>query len=466
MTRSPAASGRTPSRFPPGFVWGAATSAYQIEGAVGEDGRGESIWDRFSAVPGNVAGGDTGRTACDAYHRYREDIRLMRELGLSGYRFSVAWPRIVPDGTGPPNRAGLDHYDRVVDELLANGIEPFVTLYHWDLPQALEDAGGWPERATVDAYAEYVETVALRLGDRVGHWITQCEPWVISRLGYGTGEHAPGRRDEEAALAAAHHVLLAHGRGAEVLRAVSPGAHVGITIDLVHYEPATDTAADDAAVRVADAYRNRSILDPVLRGRYPDELLERWPAHEACVREGDLRTIAAPLDFLGINYYTRNVVRAGPVDGLPLDAPVEGVEVTGMGWEVYPDGLYDVLRRLGDAYDVPPLYVTENGAAYPDRLEEGRVDDPDRTAYLARHLDAVARAIADGVDVRGYFLWSLLDNFEWAHGYAQRFGIVYVDFDTLERIPKASFRWYRDLIATEQRAVRPPAPEERRTAVG
>ncbi len=348
----------------------------------------------------------------------------------------------------------------------ANGIEPFPTLYHWDLPQALEDAGGWPVRATVDAYVDYVETVARRLGDRVSHWITQCEPWVISRLGYGTGEHAPGRRDAAAALAAAHHVLLAHGRGAEVLRAVSPRALVGITVDVVHYEPATDTPADRAAARTADALRNRSILDPVLLGRYPSELLESWGAASSCVQVGDLRTIAAPLDFLGVNYYTRNVVRAGPAGGPPLEVPVEGAEATGMGWEVYPDGLYEVLRRLRAEYDLPPLYVTENGAAYPDGLEDGRVDDEDRTAYLGRHLDAAARAIADGVDLRGYFLWSLLDNFEWAYGFGQRFGIVYVDFDSLERIPKASFRWYRDLIAAERSATTQPAAAEPRVAAG
>jgi beta-glucosidase len=446
-------------------VWGAATSAYQVEGAVSEDGRGESIWDRFVAAPGNVAGGDTGRVACDAYHRYRDDIRLMRELGLTGFRFSISWPRILPGGTGRANRSGLDFYDRVVDELLANGIEPFPTLYHWDLPQALEDAGGWPERATVDAYAEYVGTVVRRLGDRVGHWITVCEPWVISRLGYGTGEHAPGRRDRAAALAAAHHVLLAHGRGAEALRAASPRARVGITIDVVHFEPATDAPADRAAARTADALRNRSIVDPVLRGRYPGELLERWPAHASCVRDGDMRTIAAPLDFLGINYYTRNLVRAGR-GYEPLEMPVVGAELTGMGWEVYPEGLGLVLRRLRDDYAAPPLYVTENGAAYPDRKERGRVDDPERTAYLARHLDAAASAIADGVDLRGYFLWSLLDNFEWAHGYAQRFGIVYVDFDSLERIPKASFRWYRELIAAERSGPTQSAVEERRAAAG
>jgi beta-glucosidase len=465
-TQASVSPGAATPRFPAAFVWGAATSAYQVEGAVSEDGRGESIWDRFVSVPGNVAAGHTGNVACDAYHRYREDIQLMRELGLTGYRFSISWPRIFPDGTGPTNGAGLDFYDRFVEELLANGIEPFPTLYHWDLPQALEDAGGWPERSTVDAYAEFVGTVVRRLGDRVDQWITVCEPWVISRLGYLTGEHAPGRRDGAAALAAAHHVLLAHGRGVEALRAVAPRSRVGITIDVVHFEPATPAPADRAAARTADALRNRSIVDPVLCGRYPEELLDRWPSHASCVRDGDLRSIAVPLDFLGINYYTRNVVRAGPAGGLPLDVRVEGAETTGMGWEVYPDGLYEELRRLREDYEAPPLYVTENGAAFPDRREQGRVDDPDRTVYLARHLDAVARALADGVDVRGYFLWSLLDNFEWAYGCTQRFGIVYVDFESLERIPKASFHWYRDLIASEGAGRTRPVAPNRLAAAG
>ena len=436
--------------FPVDFVWGAATSAYQIEGAVDEDGRGESIWDRFCATPGKVANGETGRVACDSYHRHADDVRLMRELGLNGYRFSIAWPRVVPEGRGRPNKAGLDFYDRFVDELLASGIEPFVTLYHWDLPQALEDRGGWPSRETVDAFADYVAVVAERLGDRVSHWITQCEPWVISRLGYGSGEHAPGRTSEADALAAAHHVLLAHGRAAEVLRAGSPRAKVGITIDLVSFHPLIDSAADAEAVVQSDAFRNRSILDPLLRGEYPAEVLERFADALPRVEDTDMRTIAAPLDFLGVNYYTRNVVRADPQGGLPQTVRVEAAEHTEMGWEVYPSGLYELLVRLRDDYEVPPLFVTENGAAFADRLVDGTVEDPLRTAYVEQHLSAIARAIDDGVNVRGYFLWSLLDNFEWACGYSRRFGIVYVDFETLARVPKASYRWYRDFIS-EQR---------------
>ena len=439
-------------RFPAGFVWGAATSAYQVEGAVAEDGRGTSIWDSFAGVPGNVAGGDTGEVACDGYHRFREDIRLMRELGLTGYRFSIAWPRILPDGRGRPNLAGLDFYDRFVDELLANGIEPYPTLYHWDLPQALEAAGGWPERSTVDAYAAFVETVAHRLGDRVRNWITVCEPWVISWLGYGTGEHAPGRTSDADALAAMHHVLLAHGRAVSVLRSISPSAEVGIAVDLVFFQAGSDDPLDVAAAAEADGLRNRSILDPLMKGEYPSPLVARYAAVFPRVEDGDLETINAPLDFLGINYYTRNVVRADPHQGVPVPIEVDGAELTEMGWEVHPAGLFELLVRLRTDYDLPPLYITENGAAFADALAQGTVVDGARISYLGRHLDALADAIAEGVDVRGYFVWSLLDNFEWAFGYSRRFGLVYVDFATSERIPKASFRWYRDQIAAHRAA--------------
>jgi beta-glucosidase len=441
--------------FPADFVWGAATSAYQIEGAVEEDGRGESIWDRFSATPGKVVNGDTGRVACDSYHRHTEDVRLMRALGLKGYRFSIAWPRIVPEGRGRPNEAGLDFYDRFVDELLASGIEPFVTLYHWDLPQRLEDEGGWPNRDTVDAFADYVAAVVTRLGDRVSHWITQCEPWVVSWLGYGLGKHAPGRTSEADAFAALHHVLLGHGRAAEVLRASSSRAKVGITIDLVRFHPLTASAMDVEAMEHEDVFRNRIVLDPVLRGEYPDAVLGRFADVLTPVAEDDLHTIATPLDFLGINYYTRNVVATNSNGGAPRTVRVEGAEHTEMGWEVYPNGLYETLVRLRAEYDVPPLYITENGAAFPDRLVSGVVDDPDRVSYLEGHLSAVERAISDGVPVHGYFLWSLLDNFEWTFGYSRRFGIVHVDFETLERTPKTSFAWYRSLIASSSPAASP-----------
>jgi beta-glucosidase len=428
--------------FPPTFVWGTATAAYQVEGAATEDGRGESIWDRFSAMPGNVANGDTGAVACDTYHRYAEDIRLMRALGIGAFRLSVAWPRILPDGRGRVNGAGLDFYDRLVDDLLAAGLDPYVTLYHWDLPQALEEKGGWPVRDTVDAFTEYTEVVVARLGDRVRHWITQNEPWVISWLGYGLGVHAPGRQSERDALAAGHHVLLAHGRAAEVIRRDAPSAEVGITIDLVPTYPYSDEESDVEAARQSDGFRNRWFLDPVLGRGYPEDMLERYAEILPPIVAGDLEAIAAPLDFLGVNYYTRNVVRAGVGE-----VATEGAEHTDMGWEVYPDGLHDLLVRLHAEYELPDLYITENGAAFPDARNNGSVADPRRIAYLDGHLDALASAIADGVPVRGYFLWSLLDNFEWAFGYSRRFGIVYVDFETLERVPKDSFAWYRDFIA-------------------
>jgi beta-glucosidase len=440
------------NRFPRDFFWGAASAAYQVEGAVLEDGRGESIWDRFAATPGKVQNGDSGDVACDSYHRYPQDIQLMRELGLNTFRFSIAWPRIVPDGRGRPNVAGLDFYDRLVDELLANQLEPFVTLYHWDLPQALEERGGWPARETVDAFEEYVGIVAGRLGDRVRYWITQNEPWVISWLGYGWGFHAPGRTSDADALAAAHHVLLAHGRAVEVLRREAPGSSVGIALDLVPAHPATDTPADRDAAFESDGFRNRWFLDAVFRGEYPADMLERYASILPTIEEGDMRTIAAPLDFLGVNYYTRAILRADPSDAKPVPVDPEGVQRTTMGWEVYPDGLFELLVRLRDDYELPPLFITENGAAFADDRRNGSVDDPDRISYLEQHIDAVARAIEEGVPVRGYFVWSLLDNFEWAYGYSKRFGIVYVDYETLDRVPKASYRWYRDFIAAQRAA--------------
>jgi beta-glucosidase len=437
------------TRFPAGFRWGAAIAAYQVEGAVHEDGRGESIWDRFAATPGKILDGDDASVACDSYHRSAEDLGLVRELGLGAFRFSIAWPRVLPQGRGPINRPGLDFYDRLVDELLAGGVEPYVTLYHWDLPQTLEDAGGWPVRDTIEAYAEYVEVVADRLGDRVRHWITQNEPWVIGWMGYGTGQFAPGRRSEADALAAVHHVLVAHGRAVEILRRRS-GARVGLAVDLVALQPASDSEADLAATRAADGYRNRWFLDPVLKGEYPADMLETFAAWLPTVLDGDMRTISVPLDFLGVNYYSRNIVRAGGVPHRYRTVTAEGAPHTEMGWEVYPDGLLDLLVRLRDEYDVPAVAVTENGAAFADvRGTDRTVDDPGRVAYLQGHVDAVARAIAQGVPVEGYFVWSLLDNFEWALGYSKRFGLVYVDYETLERVPKSSYRWYRDFIRAQ-----------------
>ena len=434
--------------FPSDFVWGAATSAYQIEGAVDVDGRGESIWDTFCKRPGAVLNGDSGAVACDFYHRYSQDIELMRTLGIDAFRFSIAWPRVLPEGRGRVNQAGLDFYDRFVDELLAAGIRPFATLYHWDLPQALEDAGGWPVRATAEAFVEYVELVAARLGDRVDNWTTHNEPFCTSWLGYGVGIHAPGRTDLADSAAAAHHVLLSHGLAVQALRRDCPDAELGIVLDSWPVHPASDDPRDAAAASVADGFRNRIFFDPVLRGCYPEDVLERLGPAAPPVLDGDLAIISAPLDFLGVNNYSRSIVRAGE-DGEPIELPAPAGPTTSMGWEVYPDAIYEVLTRLHGEYDTPPIYVTENGDAFADvRAADGSVDDPERIVYLAGYVDAVARAMAEGVPVRGYFVWSLLDNFEWSYGYTQRFGLIYVDFETLERVPKSSFEWYRGLAAS------------------
>ena len=440
--------------FPDDFRWGAATASYQIEGAVHEDGRGESVWDRFSATPGKVRNGDTGEVACDFYHRYPDDVRLMAEVGLDAFRFSIAWPRVLPDGRGRVNRAGLDFYDRLVDELLEHGIEPFPTLFHWDTPQALEDAGGWPARATAEAFVEYAEVVAGRLGDRVRMWTTHNEPWVCAWIGHSWGEHAPGRTSERDAVAAAHHLLLSHGLAVEAVRRAAPVAQVGITLNLAHSYPASDSPEDEAAAWEIDGGGNRWFLDPIFRGAYPSDLLERNELVSPFIREGDFAAIAAPLDFLGVNNYFRFVVGAG-ADGPRLLRDPEAPH-TDMGWEVYPDGLHALLVRVADEYGPPAIYVTENGAAFGDvRVHDGHVHDPERTAYLESHIAAVGRALDDGVPVKGYFVWSLLDNFEWAYGYAKRFGLIYVDYPTLERVPKDSFYWYRDFIAGRRTARRP-----------
>jgi beta-glucosidase len=439
---------------PADFIWGAATASYQIEGATHEDGRGESVWDRFCATPGNVRSGDSGEVACDFYHRYRDDVRLMKELGIDAFRFSIAWPRVLPEGRGTVNEAGLDFYDRLVDELLAHEIEPFATLFHWDTPQALEDAGGWPTRSTAEAFVEYAEAVATRLGDRVRHWITHNEPWVHAWIGHAWGEHAPGRRSESDAVAAAHHLLLSHGWAVEAIRRASRDARVGITLNLAHAYPASGAPEDEAAAWQVDGEGNRWFLDPIYRGSYPADLLERNELVAPFVQDGDLAAISAPVDFLGINNYFRFLVEAG-AEGPRMTGNPEALH-TDMGWEVYPDGLHRLLVRVAEDYAPGAIYVTENGAAFGDvRVHDGRVHDPERTSYLSSHIEAVSNAVADGAPVKGYFVWSLLDNFEWAHGYSKRFGIVYVDYPTLERVPKDSFYWYRDLIASRRGSPRP-----------
>ena len=433
------------------FLWGAATASYQIEGAAHEDGRGESVWDRFAATPGKVRNGDTGEVACDFYHRYRDDIALMRELGLDAFRFSIAWPRVLPEGRGSVNAQGLDFYDRLVDELLGNGIAPFVTLFHWDTPQVLEDLGGWPARDTVDAFAEYVDVVSARLGDRVGHWITHNEPWVVSWVGHGWGHHAPGRQSEADALATGHHLLLSHGRAVEILRRNAPGSHVGITLNLDTPYAASDSPEDAAAALWVDGLHNRWFLDPLFRGAYPEDMAEAWREIMPEIRDGDLETISTPIDFLGVNNYTSPLVSADSNGGRSQIVRRNDVDRTDMGWEVVPDGLHDLLLRLDRDYSPNAIYVTENGAAYADvRDHDGMVRDPERQAYLEAYLAAAARAVANGVPLRGYFAWSLLDNFEWAWGYWKRFGLIYIDYATLERVPKGSFYWYRDFVAAQR----------------
>jgi beta-glucosidase len=443
---------------PADFVWGAATASFQIEGAANEDGRGESVWDRFCATPGKVRNGDTGTIACDFYHRYRDDIALMRELGLDAFRFSIAWPRVLPQGRGKVNAKGLDFYDRLVDELLGNGITPFATLFHWDTPQALEDAGGWPARGIVEAFEEYVAAVADRLGDRIRHWITHNEPWVVAWVGHGWGHHAPGRTSDADALATAHHLLLSHGRAVQILRERSPESSVGITLNLDHVYAAGEDEEDGAAAAWVDGFHNRWFLDPIFKGAYPADMLEAWAEIAPTIEDRDLETIAQPIDFLGVNNYTSPLVAADVGDGnRSRFIRREDVDRTDMGWEVVPEGLRDLLLRLARDYEPPAIYVTENGAAFPDvRGHDGGVGDPERQAYLEAYISAAAEAVAAGAPLRGYFAWSLLDNFEWAWGYWKRFGLVYIDYATLERVPKGSFYWYRDLIAA-QRAREPAA---------
>jgi beta-glucosidase len=440
-------------RFPAGFAWGAATAAYQIEGAVTADGRGPSVWDTFSHTPGKIVGGDTGDVACDHYRRWEQDLDLMRDLGLRAYRFSVSWPRIQPQGSGPGNPPGLDFYDRLVDGLLARGIEPWVTLYHWDLPQALEDEGGWTNPAVVGRFAEYAGLVARRLGDRVAGWITLNEPRTHAFIGHGTGRHAPGTVGWNRALRVAHHEHLAHRAAVPVLRAAASGARVGICHDTADVVPATDDPADVAAARRRDQAIHAWWLGPTFGRGYPPELVEWYDRHGFLDGIDPAEVMSAePIDFLAVNYYTRErVVHADPMPawGIGSRDVKGGTAWTGNGWEIWPDGLRTVLGRVTAEYAPPAIVISENGATFPDTMaDDGSVDDPERRAYLERHLTAAADAIADGVPLVGYFVWSLLDNFEWALGYGTRFGIVHVDYATQRRTVKSSGRWYRELIAT------------------
>ncbi len=457
--------------FPDGFLWGAATAAYQVEGATAEDGRGPSIWDTFSRTPGAISGGETGDAAADHYHRMRDDVALMRDVGLTSYRFSVAWPRIQPDGTGPVNERGLDFYRQLVDALLEAGIVPFLTLYHWDLPQPLQDAGGWPNRDVANRFADFAATVFGALGDRVIHWTTINEPWCAAFIGYGEGRHAPGLRDPQLAVRAAHHLLLGHGLAVRSMRALaSPDRRFGIVLNPAPVHAASDSDVDRDAARRMDGAMNRAFLDPILRGSYPEDVVADFAGTVdlAHVRAGDDAVIATPIDLLGINYYRPYVVawiddRVAPDEGwrtrgrYARQAGWPGAERvavigqdlprTAMGWEVDAGGLTELLVGIHRSYPPVPLLVTENGAAYDDREEaDGTVHDPGRIDYLDQHVRAVHAAIEAGADVRGYFVWSLLDNFEWAEGYARRFGIVYVDYATQRRIPKDSAAWYGGVI--------------------
>uniref|UniRef100_UPI0031D1358A GH1 family beta-glucosidase n=1 Tax=Saccharothrix mutabilis TaxID=33921 RepID=UPI0031D1358A len=448
--------------FPEGFVWGAATAAFQVEGATTVDGRTKSIWDTFCEVPGAVVGGDTGEPAADHYYRVESDVQLMADLGLHAYRFSTAWPRVRPDA-GPVNQAGLDFYSRLVDALLDKGITPWLTLYHWDLPQALEDKGGWTNRDTAYRFAEYAESVVGALGDRVANWTTLNEPWCSSFLSYAAGVHAPGRQEPEAAVAAVHHLLLGHGLAVEAIRAQSTDAKVGITLNMYPIIPADpDDPADLDAARRLDGLQNRIFLDPLFKGEYPEDVVQDLTPYGFTkhIRENDLEIISTPLDQLGVNYYAEHFVSGTPAPAAPVaegrratgspwvgaehvSFPSRGLPRTDMDWEVEPDGLKKVLVRVAREYTDIPLYVTENGAAYPDAIgDDGSIEDVDRLNYIDGHLRAAWEAIQEGVDLRGYFAWSLMDNFEWAEGYAKRFGIVHVDYETQVRTPKMSAMWY------------------------
>ena len=452
-------------QFPKEFIWGAATASYQIEGAAREDGRGESIWDHFCRLPGKVANGDTGDVACDHYHRFEEDVDLMAWMGLKSYRFSVAWPRILPTGEGAVNQKGLDFYKRLVEKLLSAGIAPCLTLYHWDLPQELQYKGGWTNRDVAYRFAEYASVMYRALGDVVPQWTTHNEPFCAAMLGYGTGEHAPGYQDWPAAVRAGHHLLLSHGLAVDAFRQMMPaGTQVGLTLNAtVPYPADPESEMDRWAAHRMDGWHNRWFFDPVFRGSYPEDMVEYYRSLMPLdfVLPGDLALISRPIDFLGLNYYTRAVMRHDPaspflggVGAVPKTAPV-----TDQGWEIVPDSLYDLLTRIKRDWTDLPLYVHENGCAAPDRLDEqGRVEDTDRVEYLQAHFAAAHRAMQDGVNLKGFYVWSLLDNFEWAWGYEKRFGLIWVDYGTLRRVPKASAHWYRDicrsgsLIPTPQNA--------------
>lgn len=435
-------------QFPEGFLWGTATASFQIEGATQADGRGESIWDRFAATPGKVLNGDVGDPACESYYRYTEDIDLIKLMNNNAYRFSIAWPRVIPDGDGEVVEAGLDYYDRLVDALIAANIIPFVTLYHWDLPQALQDKGGWASRATIDAFLRYVDVTVSRLGDRVNMWATFNEPWCISILSNEIGEHAPGLHDRKLALQVAHNVMLAHGKAVPIIRERSPQAKVGIVLNMTPAYPAMDTAADHQRAALDHARHNVWFIDPIMGRGYPQNAWKMYGGDVPDIQPGDLDAMHPPLDFLGLNYYTR-IVAHDPADGEGTRLHQrDDVNVSARNWEIYPRGLFDLLTWLRKNYpEIPEYYVSENGIACRDVVENGAVHDPQRIDYLKQHFGAAHDAINEGVPVKGYFVWSLMDNFEWAFGYDSRFGLAYVDFDSQRRLPKDSAAWYGRVAA-------------------
>ena len=435
--------------FPANFVWGVATSAFQIEGATTQDGRGPSIWDSFCRVPGAIADGSNGDVACDHYHRWPADLDIVQSLGVDAYRFSVSWPRVQPAGSGTWNAAGLDFYERLVDGLLERGVAPYLTLNHWDLPQALQDRGGWMNRDTVHRYVDYARGMAARLGDRVASMTTHNEPWVMATLGHETGVFAPGIQNRAQAMQASHHLLLSHGLATHALRADGCPSAVGIVLNLSPVQPARDTPEDIALARHEDGRLLRWYMDPLFHGRYPQDILDFLGADTPQIEAGDLAAIAQPMDFMGLNYYSRSVCSAQSA----WDVKQGGLELTDMGWEIYPQGLTELLLRLHRDYRVPPLFVMENGGAFKDALQDGRVHDAARTAYIASHIAAVGDALQQGVPMAGYMVWSLLDNFEWASGYEKRFGIVHVDYATQQRTLKDSALWYRNFLQ-QQRVMR------------
>jgi beta-glucosidase len=435
--------------FPADFVWGVATSAFQIEGATAEDGKGPSIWDRFCRQPGAIADHSNGDVACDHYHRWEQDLDLIAALGVDVYRFSISWPRVQPDGAGAWNEKGLDFYERLVDGMLERGIKPYVTLNHWDLPDKLQVNGGWANRDTVHRFVDYAVGINTRIGDRVASIATHNEPWVVATLGYETGTFAPGIKDRRAAAQASHHLLLSHGLALNALREQGCHAQLGIVLNLAPMHPATVSIEDHAKARLEDGRLLRWYMDPLFKGSYPADVLDYLGGDAPQIHAGDMEAIATPMDFLGVNYYSRTVVSAAGA----WDVKTSGREVTDMGWEVYPEGLTELLVRLHWDYAVPPLLITENGAAFPDKMEDGRINDAPRTRYLIAHIAAMADAMRQGVKMDGYMVWSLLDNFEWAFGYEKRFGIVHVDYDTQKRTLKDSALWYREFLQ-QQRAQR------------